>query len=257
MVKIVKAAALVERNAEEYGKYLSSVFRDDLEFVKLVPQWVAEEVQHGMALGRWARLAEPGFEFDAAFDCFKSEIKLPTTASESVRGSRIGEFVARCMIESGTSSMYSALAEAADEPVLREIAKKIAGDEFRHYKLFFTFVKRYQDVERLGVWGRAKIAWKRAFETEDDELAFAYYAANHRADGPYDRDRYNRLYAMRAYRLYRYGHLERAVAMGFKAAGLRPHGPLNSLVSMLAYGYMRWRVARIGRQEARLAAQMA
>jgi rubrerythrin len=257
LLKLVKAASLVERNAEEYGKYLVSVCRDDQELLAAAPQWVAEEVQHGMALGRWAQLADPSFDFDAAFDRFRSEITLPTNAAESVRGSRVGEFVARCMVESGTSSMYTALAERAEEPVLRAIAKKIAGDEFRHYKLFYTFVRRYQAEEPMSRWRRARIAWIRAAETEDDELAFAYYAANHRADGSYDRVRYNRLYAYRAYQLYRFGHLERAVAMGFKAAGLKPHGLLNRLVARGAYGFMRWRVARIGRAEARLAAAAA
>jgi len=49
----------------------------------------------------------------------------------SVRGSRRGEMIARCVVESGTSSYYSAIRDASQEPVLKEIAGRIAADEYR------------------------------------------------------------------------------------------------------------------------------
>ena len=45
--------------------------------------------------------------------------------------------IARCVVESGTSSYYTAIRDATDEPVLKEIAGRIAADEYRHYKLFY------------------------------------------------------------------------------------------------------------------------
>ncbi len=257
IVPIVKAASLVERNAEEYGKYLASVFRDDPEFVALAWQWVAEEIQHGVALGRWACMVDPSFDFDGAFERFKAEIRLPTEATASIRGSRVGEFVARCMVETGTSTMYTALAQATDEPVLKEIAQRIAADELRHYKLFYTYSKRYMEQEEVGFWRRLYTACRRAAETEDDELAYAFYAANQPSNTPYDHGRCKRLYAYGAYPLYRYAHLERAVAMAFKAVGLKPHGWLNRFVARIAFGFTRWRVARIGAKEALLVTQTA
>ena len=47
-----------------------SVFADDAEFRELALRWAAEEEQHGMALGRWAQLADPSFDFDASFKRF-------------------------------------------------------------------------------------------------------------------------------------------------------------------------------------------
>lgn len=244
LLKVAKAASLVERNARDYAAYLSSVFADDPEVVAATDQWANEEVQHGMALGRWAQMADPSFDFDDAFRRFADEIKLPIDAKESVRGSRTGEWVARCIVEVGTSSMYSALSQAAQEPVFKEICQKIASDEFRHYKLFYKHLKRYLERERVGFWRRLWVAWTRAAETEDDELAYAYYAANHRFDGAYDRKFYVKLYASRVYQFYRYGHVERALAMIFKAVGLRPHGILNRLAAGAAIRFMRWRVRR-------------
>ena len=132
VVPLVKAAAMVERNGGDYGVYLNRVFADDPDFRAAADRWAAEEVQHGDALGRWAMLADPAWDYDAAFARYRAGYQLPLSATASVRGSRTGELIARCMVETGTSSYYSALAEAAAEPVLRQICKKSAADEFRH-----------------------------------------------------------------------------------------------------------------------------
>lgn len=254
LLKVIKAASLVERNARDYAAYLCSVFSDDPEVLRTTHEWAAEEVQHGMALGRWAQLADASFDFEAAFRHFAATIKLPLDATESVRGSRSGEWVARCVVETATSSMYTALAQAANEPVLKQICQNIAADEFRHYKLFYSHLKRYLARERLSVWRRLRVAFSRAAESEDDELAYAYYAANHRGEGPYDRRTYIERYARRTFRYYRYGHVERGFAMVFKAVGLKPHGWLNRLVATVAHRALRWRIRRFELRETKAAA---
>ena len=52
IVRNIKAAAMVERNGDDYGVYLRRVFADDPDFIERVNEWVCEENQHGMALGR-------------------------------------------------------------------------------------------------------------------------------------------------------------------------------------------------------------
>src|SRR5262249_17094253 len=133
ILRNIKAAALVERNAGDYRVYLNRVFADDVAFQEAVDSWAAEEVQHGMALRRWATLADPSWDFEMAFARFRAGYKLPLEATASVRGSQAGEMMARCIVETGTSSYYSALKDATEEPVLKQICGNIAGDEFRHY----------------------------------------------------------------------------------------------------------------------------
>src|SRR6185369_10435936 len=111
-----------------------------------------EEVQHGKALKRWAQLADPSWDFDSAFKRFTDGFKLPLEATTSVRGTRTGELISRCIVETGTSSYYTALADTSDEPVLKEICRKLAADELRHYKLFYAHMTRYQEEEKLGFW---------------------------------------------------------------------------------------------------------
>jgi hypothetical protein len=240
IVKIVKAASLVEYNGGAYAHHLCRIFHDDPGFQQTARCWGEEEIQHGRALGRWAELADPGFDFNAAFGRFRAGYRVDFDAAFSRRGSRSGEMIARCIVEVGTSCYYTALRDAAAEPVLKEICRNIAADEFRHYKLFFNNLTRCLRRERIGFWRRLRIALGRIVEAGDDELAYAYYAANETAGG-YERRCCTRSYARRALALYRERHVAHGVALIFKAVGLRPHNRLSHAASRLAWALMRCR----------------
>ncbi len=241
-IELVKAAALVEYNGDDYAAYLINVFKDDEAFCDVIRGWAIEEVRHGQALARWAQLADPNFDFAGAVARFRAGYRIDMEANRSVRGSRSGELVARCMVETGTSSYYTALAEASGEPVLKEICRRIAADEFRHYKMFYDHLMRHLKRDRLGRLARFRILVGRILESGDDELAYAYYAANH--DGrDYDRNRYSNAFAKRAYPLYRRNHIERGVAMALKTVGLPPQGRLGQWLSKLAF----WQLQRKAR----------
>lgn len=244
IVRLVKAASMVESNGADYATYLCNVFPDDPAFQAAVRAWAEEEEQHGAALARWAGLADPAFDYEAASRRFKEGYRLPLEARASVRGSRCGELVARCVVEVGTSSYYTALGEAVDEPVLKQVCARIAADELRHYKLFLTHLKRYLAEEKMSRWRRLWVALGRISESEDDELAYAYYAAN-ALDEPYERKRFSRAYMRRAFGCYRPKHVERGVAMTFKAAGLNPRGRLSLWAARAAYWLLRRRARQL------------
>jgi rubrerythrin len=247
LIRVVKAASMVEYNGGDYAVYLCNVFADDAQFQAAAKAWAAEEVQHGEALARWAEMADPGFDFAASFKRFTEGYSLPLDATTSVRGSRARELVARCIVEVGTSSYYSALGSAAREPVLKDICRRIAADEFRHYKLFYQHLKRYLEIERVSKLRRILVALGRIGESEDDELAYAYYAANGGPDEPYERARWARAYTARAFSYYRPAHVERGIAMAFKAAGLAPQSQLARWTSRGAYWLMQSRQRRAAR----------
>ena len=163
----------------------------------------------------------------------------------SVRGSQAGELIARCIVETGTSSYYTALDDATDEPVLKQICRKIAADEFRHYKLFYAHLDRYLERERLGRWAPAA----------------------HRL-GPHHRERGRRagLRLLRRQRAGRRGlrpralhaglcaarlsalpppHVQRAMAMVLKAVGLKPQGWLNRLLTRAGLWFLRRNASRL------------
>ena len=246
LVRMVKASALVERNGADYGIYLRNVFGGDAEFCAIVDEWAKEEIQHGEALRRWAELADPGFDFDEAFRRFTDGYSLPLETETSVRGSRCGELVARCIVETGTSSLYSALYDACDEPVLRELCRRIAADEIRHYKLFLTWVERYRQREGLGRWGRMKVALGRMWESGDDELAYAWYAANER-DRAYDHRRDSAAITHAAYACYQPKHVRKVIRLVLRAVGFRSRPKIDAFLTRLAWGLIRWRLRRLER----------
>ena len=241
LIPLVKAAAMVERNGTDYAIYLGRVFADDPDFRAAADYWAEEEVQHGDVLGRWAMLADPGWDYRSAFARYKDGYRIALDADASIRGSRTGELIARCMVEIGTSSYYTALAEAAEEPVLKEICRRIAADEFRHYKLFYDHMRRYLAREKLSRLARLRIAAGRVGETEDDELAFAYHCGNHPPEAAFAHAQSRAAYMARAMGLYRYRHIERAMGMMFKAIGLKPRGRLADLSARFAWHLLRWR----------------
>jgi len=251
MLMAVKAASLVEKNAADYVEYLRQVFKDDPQTIDAIEQWGLEEVQHGDALGRWAELADPTFNFDDAFRRFREGYRPPhfVNPDGSIRGSRIGELIARCVVECGTSSGYTALRDATEEPVLKQIAHLIAADEFKHYRLFYDLMHR-QPEQLPSFWERVRIAATRVSEAEDDELAYAFYSANvpadKTADIKYDRKVYFNAYQACAMRMYRRGHIERATAMIGKAVGLHPESRIVKLSGRAFWEVIRFRTWAAG-----------
>ncbi len=241
IVPLVKAAAMVERNGLDYAIYLGRVFADDPDFRQASDHWAIEEVQHGDALGRWATLADPGWDFLAAFERYRSGYKLPLDVDASVRGSRTGELIARCMVETATSSYYTALAEASAEPVLKQVCKLIAADEYRHFKLFYDHMRRYLAREKLGLFARLRIAAGRITESEDDELAYAFHCGNEPEGMAYEHERCTAAYMGRAMGFYRHNHVERSMGMILKSVGLPPRGRLSAGATRLAWALMQRR----------------
>lgn len=242
ILRIVKAASLVEYNGDVYARFLSKVFNADPLFRADTRRWGEDEVRHGAALGRWADMADPAFDFAAAASRFRRGYQIDFERETSHRGSRSGELIARCVVEAGTSTYYSALRDAAEEPVLQDICRRIAADEIRHYKLFYRNLTCLLRRERIGFWRRLRIALGRLAEAGDDELAYAYYAANE-AGRLYDRRRCAQSYARRAYTICRRHHIAHGIALIFKAVGLAPSGSICHLAVHLAWGLMRARAA--------------
>ena len=251
ILAVVKAAALVEANSPDYVTYLCNIFPDRPDLYPLIEQWGLEEAQHGKALARWAEMADPDFIFTRSLAQFRAGYSLPLEATQSVRGSAAGEMIARCIVEVGTSSFYSAIRDAAREPVLAEICRHIAADEMRHFRLFRDCLDNVGAGVRPPLFQRLRIAWGRIAEAEDDELSYAYYSAN-KAFLPeppaYKRKDCALSYWAGAMSLYRRAHIDHAVKMVFRAVDLAPAGLTARLTSRLAWRLVSWWAAWLKRQ---------
>ncbi len=243
----IKAAALVEYNAPDYVSYLKRVFHNaGPEMIASIEQWGREETQHGKTLGRWAEIADPKFSLDETFARFRRgyrPVHFEGSEAVSVRGSRRGEMIARCVVESGTSSYYTAIKEVTEEPVLKEIAGRIAADEFRHYKLFFETLQKQSEPD-LPFWKKLLVAVGRVQESDDDELSFADYCASvtveKESEFPYVRQTYTRTASNTLLRIYRRHHIQKLTQMVAKAVGADPQGRMTNLA-----GGLLWRMLKI------------
>ena len=250
MIAAIKAASLVEMNAPDYVVYLKRVFHDaGPEIHAAIDQWGGEESQHGRALGRWAEMADPTYKVAEAFARFRAGYKpqhFQDADGASIRGSRRGEMIARCVVESGTSTYYTAIRDATDEPVLKEIAGRIAADEFRHYKLFFETLHA-QDEPDLPFWKKLVVAAGRITESDDDELAYAYYCANvpaaEAARTPYRRAYHSKIAAGILNTIYRRHHIQKLVQMVAKAVGAAPQGVFARISGAVLWRFLRLRGA--------------
>ena len=244
MLCIVKAAALVEYNAGDYVAYLCNVFSGDNAFQDAAHRWGREEIQHGLALSRWAKCADPDFDFEAALARFRAGYSIAVDADGSIRGSQAGELVARCVVEVGTSSYYTALAAATDEPVLKDICRRIARDEVRHFRMFRDHLDRYLAVAPISRARRLSIAIGRIAESTDDELSFAYYAANAAPDEPYDRRRAAAAYMVRALTHYDRANIRQMVRMTLRAVGVDLPVWAGEGLTRTAHRYVQYRARR-------------
>lgn len=250
LLAVVKTAALVEANSADYVTYLKNVFPGDAALHEAVETWGAEEAQHGAALGRWADLADPDFSFDAALKAFRAGYQLDLSTDTSVRGSRLAELVARSVVESGTSSFYCAIRDASQEPVLKQIAHHIAADEFAHFQLFQKHSKTYEAQEKMSKFKRLRVAISRVQEAEDDELAYAYFAANSLTRDPqavFNSAQCSKSYYRRAMSLYQERHIENATRMILRAASFRPQGTFADWASRGFWRFVQFKRARMAK----------
>jgi hypothetical protein len=176
LLYIVATAAFVEITSDVYTRNLADFFRGDDDVVDwLEHAWESEELQHGRALKRYVETAWPEFGWDDAYSGFLAEF-LRFCSVDQLAETRALEMAARCVVETGTATLYRALAEVSPEPVLRAIATEIAADEVRHYKYFYRFFRRYREREQPSRTAVARTLWARIGEVDGED---AFYAFKH------------------------------------------------------------------------------
>jgi hypothetical protein len=222
---MLAAASLVEINSDLYTRNLLEYFHEDTEVTNwLAHVWQHEEIQHGTALRRYVNTVWPDFSWDRSFLRFSADYAR-LCRPELLGPTQTLEFAARCVVETGTASLYTMLSRLSPEPVLTGLLSRIRSDEIRHYGYFYHFFLKYQDHESHGYYEVARTLWHRAREIENED---AYYAFKHvylerHPERRFYEDAYRMFrkhYAALARRYYPY---EMAARMFLKPLGLNPH----------------------------------
>ncbi len=199
LLLLLCAASFIESGSDLYTSNLSQFFGEDPEVADwLNEQWEHEELQHGRALKAYIGHVWPEFDWDLAFSNFFDEYS-KTCSLEAFEKTRALEMVARCVVETGTATLYRAISDCSDEPVLKEITNNIRTDEVRHYKHFLKYFKKYNAVEGNGRFAVLGALLRRLLEirNEDSEIAlrhvFAVRYPEKVRDTAYNRERATRV----------------------------------------------------------------
>lgn len=205
LMLLLCASSFIESGSDLYTSNLSVFFNGDPEVSEwLNREWEPEELQHGRALKTYIQYVWPEFDWDAAFQSFIDEYS-KTCSFEEFERTRALEMVARCVVETGTATLYRAIGECSNEPVLKEITDNIRSDEVRHYKHFFRYFKKYNQIEghgRLAVLG-ALMRRVMEIKNEDSEIALRHVFAGRYPDRVRD-EAYNRELTARVNKLVRH-----------------------------------------------------
>ncbi|WP_322094626.1 ferritin-like domain-containing protein [Paraburkholderia bannensis] len=205
LLLLLCASSFIESGSDLYTSNLSVFFNGDPEVSDwLNNEWEHEEMQHGRALKTYINYVWPEFDWDTAFRSFFEEYS-KTCSFEEFEKTRALEMVARCVVETGTATLYRAIGECSDEPVLKEITDNIRSDEVRHYKHFFKYFKKYNQVEGQGRLAVLGALMRRVMEikNEDSEIALRHVFAVRYPDRVQDAA-YNRELTARVNKLVRH-----------------------------------------------------
>ena len=170
------SASFVESGSDLYTHNLVDHFAGDEALQTWLSQhWEHEELQHGRALAAYVRKVWPEFDWERGFKSFWDEYGAVCTADE-LEPSRGLELAARCVVEAGTASLYRALNDITDEPVLKQLTNHIKSDEVRHYKHFYQHYRLYREREGFGRYKVFRTLLRRVNEikSEDSDIALRH-----------------------------------------------------------------------------------
>ncbi len=174
LLYLLASASFVEITSDLYASALVDFFRADREVTDwLNKHWLPEELQHGVALKRYVNTVWPEFDWEFTYQSFyreysqRCQVKVlgPTWALE---------MASRCVVETGTASLYTMLQRLVSDPVLRRLTWHIRNDEIGHYKHFYSYFCRFREQKPTGRYALARALWSRISEIDQEDGYYAY-----------------------------------------------------------------------------------
>jgi hypothetical protein len=237
------SASFVEILSETYSGNLVQHFHSHPQATQWLAQsWQQDEVRHGHAFKRYVQTVWPEFDWEASYQQFKAEYTTYCTVDQLEPEPAL-EMVARCVVETGTSTFYRALYDYTSEPVLRQITSYVKADEIAHYTHFRKYFSEYNAIEKHGVWAVLRTIWRQLREMQGEDAYIAYkhvYQGLHPGKDLQEADwhRYNRAVKKLARRYYSF---TMAVRMLLKPVPVREsikqalHWPLVGLARLVSF----------------------
>ncbi len=162
----------------------------------------------------------PRFDWDRAYRRFYTEYSRCCEA-EQLGPTPALEMVSRCVVETGTATLYTMIHRMSCEPVLRMLTHHIRNDEVRHYKHFYRYFLLYREEERTPASAVLRTLWGRMREIDNEDSYYSFkhvFLEDQKSFQESDYEFFRKRYRAMARSLYPYGM---AVKMFLKPLGLR------------------------------------
>jgi len=170
---VVAAASFFESTVSLYTANLLKFFKGEREITDwLTELWEPEELTHGLATRRYVELAWPNYNWQKAYDSFYSEYSLYCKV-ELLRPTRAMEMLARCVTETGSSTMYRTISNYTKEPILKDLMDKMSKDEVKHYANFYYTLNSFDRSEKNGFLKKAAAMTNRYKVLSHEDLGTA------------------------------------------------------------------------------------
>lgn len=149
LFKTVASSSLLESTVSVYAQNLKSYYHNEQDFAEWISEvWEPEELRHAAAMAQYLQRVWPGFNSSAAANYFHKNY-LPLCQEEKLEPSFALEALARCVVETGTASLYRLMSDYSDCPVLKQLFRHMYTDEVKHYKYFLAMFNHYNHSEKL------------------------------------------------------------------------------------------------------------
>lgn len=221
---LLAGASFVETGSDLYTRNLLEQFHGDTEVsCWLTNHWEPEELQHGRALRAYVNCVWPEFDWQIAFAAFFADYSRGCT-TEGLEPTPCLEMAARCVVEMGTATFYRAIHALSDEPVLGRLVGMIQRDEVRHYKHFYRYFSKYNDIEhknRAAVLGALSRRLREILQSDAECGLWHPFHAQHARASRNGRE-FRRAVARTTALVRRYYPMPMAIKMFLKPLALPP-----------------------------------
>jgi len=170
--------SFLESRVDTYVDNLTPFFQCDpatKDWLKNV--WLLEEQEHGRLMRIYVEDTWPAFDWSRGFKEF-SDLYIPQCVTEKLRCSVGLEALARCVTETQATMIYRCIASYSNDPLLKELLKRMSTDEVRHFKQFKDLHQKYELEENNRFLRKAGILLNRSELVRDEDIALAFQPLN-------------------------------------------------------------------------------
>ena len=159
------AASFLETAVPLHVNRLNQVFAARPDVVLWLEQvWWPQRAEHGRRLRDYLEATWPEFDWKAAYQEFYESYR-PRSGLEGRDAGNALEALGLCVTAAQAAVFYRALANCADEPALRALARQAARDHGGCFDYFSTLFERCKRDERVGLvtsWRTVRAACRSA-----------------------------------------------------------------------------------------------